>query len=196
MEKTGFMMQDKDFLALLETDEGESARQVIADGIPEQRAQVASHGQQFGFLYDSGAVVPDGTEIVESSVTQYRPTARPGARAPHSWVQSHGEVISTIDVYDGGFILLAGPDNAGWVKAADQVREELQIPLGVFGLGSDLSPVDEPISDLLQRYGLEPTGALLIRPDGFVGFRSVGRADDEYLALRTALQQILHLSEA
>jgi len=196
MEKTGFMMQDKDFLALLETDEGESARQVIADGIPEQRAQVASHGQQFGFLYDSGAVVPDATEIVESSVTQYRPTARPGARAPHSWVQSHGEVISTIDVYDGGFILLAGPDNAGWVKAADQVREELQIPLGVFGLGSDLSPVDEPISDLLQRYGLEPTGALLIRPDGFVGFRSVGRADDEYLALRTALQQILHLSEA
>ena len=197
MEKTGFMMQDKNFLAMLETKEGAMARQAIADGIPEQQAQLASHGQQFGYLYQSDAVVPDGTEIVESSVAEYRPTARPGARAPHSWVLAHYEVvISTIDVYDGGFILLTGPDNAGWVKAADQVREELQVPLGIFGLGSDLSPVDETITDLLHRYGLEPSGALLIRPDGFVGFRSAGRADDEYQALGHALHQILHLSES
>ncbi|MDT5255804.1 MAG: putative polyketide hydroxylase, partial [Mycobacterium sp.] len=197
MEKTGFMMQDKNFLAMLETKEGAVARQAIADGIPEQQAQLASHGQQFGYLYQSDAVVPDGTEIVESSVAEYRPTARPGARAPHSWVLARYEVlISTIDVYDGGFILFTGPDNAGWVKAADQVREELQVPLGMFGLGSDLLPVDETITDLLQRYGLEPSGALLIRPDGFVGFRSAGRADDEYQALGHALHQILHLSES
>jgi 2-polyprenyl-6-methoxyphenol hydroxylase-like FAD-dependent oxidoreductase len=196
MEKTGFMMQDKNFLATLETKEGAMARQAIADGIPEQQAQLASHGQQFGYLYQSDAVVPDGTEIVESSVAEYRPTARPGARAPHSWVQSHGEVVSTIDVYDGGFMLFTGPDNAGWVKAADQVRDELQVPLGIFGLGSDLSPVDETVTDLLQRYGLESSGALLIRPDGFVGFRSAGRADDEYQALGHALHQILHLSES
>jgi len=196
MEKTGFMMQDKNFLAMLETEEGAMARQAIADGIPEQQAQLASHGQQFGYLYQSDAVVPDGTEIVESSVAEYRPTARPGARAPHSWVLAHHEVvISTIDVYDGGFILLTGPDNAGWVKAADQIHEELQVPLAIFGLGSDLSPVDETITDLLQRYGLEPSGALLIRPDGFVGFRSAGRADDEYQALTSALHQILHVSE-
>lgn len=196
LEKTGFMMQDKNFLAMLETDEGAAARQAIADGIPEQQAQVASHGQQFGFQYHSDALVPDGTEIVESSVAEYRPTARPGARAPHSWVQSHGEVISTIDVYDGGFILLTGPDNADWVKATDQLREELKVPIAVFGLGSDLLPVDETSTDLLQRYGLEPSGALLIRPDGFVGFRSVGRTDDEYQALASALHQILHLAES
>jgi 2-polyprenyl-6-methoxyphenol hydroxylase-like FAD-dependent oxidoreductase len=197
MEKTGFMMQDKNFLATLETKEGAMARQAIADGIPEQQAQLASHGQQFGYQYQSDAVVPDGTEIVESSVAEYRPTARPGARAPHSWVLDHHEVvISTIDVYDGGFILFTGPDNAGWVKAADQVRDELEVPLGVFGLGSDLSPVDETITDLLQRYGLESSGALLIRPDGFVGFRFAGRADDEYQALGKALHQILHLSES
>src|SRR5882757_8652228 len=192
MEKTGFMMQDKNFIAALETDEGALARQAIAEGIPAQREMLASHGQQFGYQYQSDAVVPDGTEIVESSVAEYRPTARPGARAPHSWVRSHGEAISTIDVYDGGFILFTGPDNAGWVKAADQIHEELQVPLAVFGLGSDLSPVDETITDLLQRYGLEPSGPLLlIRPDGFVGFRSAGRADDEYQALTSALHQIL-----
>jgi putative polyketide hydroxylase len=111
-------------------------------------------------------------------------------------VKWHGERISTIDTYDGGFILLTGPDNVGWVRAADQIRAELAIPLTVYGLGTDLLPTDEIIADLLQRYGLEPSGAVLIRPDGFVGFRSASRAEDHYAALGSALQQILDLRHA
>ncbi|MFC8828791.1 FAD-dependent monooxygenase [Streptomyces sp. NPDC057137] len=193
MEKTGFMMRDRNFLATLETAEGAPARRAIAEGIPAQRAMLASHGQQFGYQYRSEAIVPDGTEIIESGVAEYRPTARPGARAPHSWVRSRGEVISTIDLYDGGFVLLTGPDNADWVEAANQLREQLGIPLRTFGLSSDLSPVEEAVDDLLRRYGLEPSGALLIRPDGFVGFRSAGSADDEHQALENALHRILDL---
>ena len=194
MEQTGFMMKDKNFLATLETDEGEPARQAIAAGIPAQRAQLASDGQQFGYQYSSAAVVPDGTEILESSVAEYRPSARPGARAPHSWVRSGGEVISTIDLYDGGFVLFTGPDNAGWVAAAEQVAAELAVPVRVFGLGSDLMSVDEDLDELLGRYGLDPSGAVLVRPDGFVGFRSITSAGDEQKSLSGALRQILDLS--
>jgi hypothetical protein len=63
----------------------------------------------------------------------------------------------------------------------------------VFGLGTDLVPVDETVDDLLRRYGLGPSGAFLVRPDGFVGFRSIDRADDEHTALSDALRQILDL---
>jgi tetracenomycin A2 monooxygenase-dioxygenase len=191
MEKTGFLSQDKSLLSIIETDSGEHVRRAIAEGIPAQRDQLASHGQQFGYQYASGAIVPDGTEIVVSGVAEYRPTARPGARAPHSWVRFRGELISTIDVYDGGFVLLTGPDNAGWVTAADQVRAELAVPVKVLGLGTDLLPVDELTDDLLSRYGLDPSGAFLVRPDGFVGFRSINGADDEQKALSGALRQIL-----
>jgi 2-polyprenyl-6-methoxyphenol hydroxylase-like FAD-dependent oxidoreductase len=194
LEKTGFLSQDKSLLSVIETDAGEHVRRAIAEGIPAQRDQLASHGQQFGYQYVSGAVVPDGTEMVVSSVSEYRPTARPGARAPHSWVRFRGERISTIDVYDGGFVLVTGPDNAGWVTAADQVHAELSVPVKVFGLGTDLVPVDELIDDLLRRYGLDPSGACLVRPDGFVGFRSADRADDERKALSGALRQILDLA--
>jgi putative polyketide hydroxylase len=196
MEKTGFLTQDRGFLAIIETEEGAQARSAIAEGINAQRDLVASHGQQFGFQYDSSAIVPDGTEIVESSVAEYRPTARPGARAPHSWVSSQGAVISTIDVYDGGFALFTGPDNAAWTGAADRVRAELGIPLRVWGLGTDLDPVDETVAQLLDRYGLASAGALLIRPDGIVGFRSASRVDDEYAALTSALREILDLAPA
>jgi putative polyketide hydroxylase len=194
MEKTGFLTQDKSLLAAIETDAGEPMRRAIAEGIPAQRDQLASHGQQFGYQYVSGAVVPDGTEPLVSGVAEYRPTARPGARAPHSWVSLGGERISTIDVYDGGFVLFTGPDNAGWVRAADRVRAELAVPVKVLGLGTDLAPVGESIGDLLARYGLEPAGALLVRPDGFVGFRSAGGADDEHDALSGALRQVLDLA--
>ena len=180
--------------SIIETDEGEEARKAIAEGINAQRDLVASHGQQFGFQYDSSAVVPDGTEMIESSVAEYRPTARPGARAPHSWVKLRGEVVSTIDVYDGGFALFTGPDNSAWASSAGRLREELGIPLSVWGLGADLIPVDETVADLLDRYGLEAAGALLIRPDGFVGFRSASGPDDEYSALKNALSEILDLA--
>jgi len=194
MEKTGFMSQDKSLLSAIETDAGEPIRRAIAEGIPAQRDQLASHGQQFGYQYVSGAVVPDGTEVVVSGVAEYLPTARPGARAPHSWVRLRGERISTIDVYDGGFVLLTGPDNTGWVAAADQVRAELSVPVKVLGLGTDLMPIDELVDELLRRYGLDPSGAVLVRPDGFVGFRSISRPDDEQKALIEALRRILHLA--
>jgi 2-polyprenyl-6-methoxyphenol hydroxylase-like FAD-dependent oxidoreductase len=194
MEKTGFLLQDKSLLSMIETDAGEQLRHAIAEGIPAQRDQLASHGQQFGYQYASTAIVPDDSELVVSGVAEYRPTARPGARAPHSWVSFRGERISTVDVYDGRFLLLTGPDNAGWVTAAEEVRAELAVPVTVFGLGADLLPVDEPIEDLLQRYGMEPSGAVLIRPDGFVGFRSIGRDDDELKALSGAVRQILDLA--
>ena len=196
MEQTGFLTPDKRLLAIIETDEGEPARQAIAQGILGQREMLASHGQQFGYQYASDALVLDGTQIVPSSVAEYRPTARPGARAPHSWVRFDGERISTIDLYDGGFILLTGPDGSGWVSAADQVRAELTVPLRVFGFDTVLLPVDESLADLLKRYGLEPSGAVLIRPDGFVGFRSARQAAEEYEALRSAFDRILDLTHA
>jgi hypothetical protein len=65
----------------------------------------------------------------------------------------------------------------------------------VFGLGGDLLAVDEHLNALLDRYGLESSGAVLIRPDGFVGFRSATRAGDEHGALESALHQILHLTD-
>jgi putative polyketide hydroxylase len=198
MAKTGFLTQDKAFLEAIEaeTEEGERARKSIAEGVSGQQDVLSNYGHQLGFQYDSTAVVRDDSEIVRSTIAEYRPTARPGARAPHSWVASHGSRISTIDVYDGSFILFTGLDGAAWATAGDRIRQELGVPIKSVALGRDLLPLDESVADLLHRYGLEPTGALLIRPDGFVGFRSAAGVSDEYAELRSALIQILALGSA
>ena len=50
-------------------------------------------GMIFGAAYSSGAVVPDGTAApdVANPVTDYVPSARPGARAPHVFFQHEGK---------------------------------------------------------------------------------------------------------
>ncbi|MEV6424923.1 FAD-dependent monooxygenase [Streptomyces sp. NPDC051662] len=199
MEKTGFLTHDKEFLAAIEadTEEGARVRESIAASVFDQQDVLSNHGRQFGFQYDSSAVIPDGTPIVESSIAEYVPSARPSARAPHSWVLSRGTRISTIDLYDGGFVLFMGPDNSeAWATAATRIQEELGIPFKSLALGRDLTPVDEAVSDLLARYGLEPTGALLIRPDGFVGHRSAtAPTGGEHGELLSACTWILDLGD-
>src|SRR4029079_19203055 len=67
-------------------------------------------GMIFGAAYASSAIVPDGTprEPVANPVTDYVPSARPGGRAPHVWLEkAGGEKASTIDLVGNGFALLA-----------------------------------------------------------------------------------------
>jgi len=197
MAKTGFLTEDTAFLTAIEekTDEGDRARQTIADGIEDQQDVLSNHGHQFGFQYDSAAVIPDGSEVIESTLADYRPNARPGARAPHSWVHFAGSRISTVDLYHGGFTLFTGQDGAAWGSAAERIQRELDVPLKSFALGRDLLPANETIAELLGRYGLTPDGAVLVRPDGFVGFRASTRVNDEHAELLSAVSRILDLAE-
>ena len=81
-------------------------------------------GLIFGARYQSTAVVPDGTPpvSVDDPVTEYVPSARPGSRAPHVWLQRGHEQISTIDLFGPHFVLLAGSDGDAWRKAAQSIE--------------------------------------------------------------------------
>ena len=57
-------------------------------------------GLIFGARYQSPAVVPDGSKPpeVNDPVTEYVPSAHPGCRAPHVWLENEDRRISTIDL--------------------------------------------------------------------------------------------------
>ena len=143
-----------------------------------RREFLNEQGMIFGATYRSSAVLPDGTPPPEVAdpVTDYAPSAWPGARAPHAWVRKDGARVSTIDLVGNGFVLLAGCRGSSWADAAR--------PLGI-------NPVmlgdDEPWRDL---YGIDDTGAVLVRPDGHVGWRSAGSPRDSGHALGFAMAAI------
>ncbi|MCW5738047.1 MAG: hypothetical protein KIS73_28250, partial [Enhydrobacter sp.] len=113
---------------------------------------------------------------IANPVTDYTPSAWPGARAPHAWVRKDGERVSTIDLVGNGFVLLAGVQGGGWAHAAQ--------PLGV---SSIVLNDDEAWREV---YGIGDDGAVLVRPDGHVGWRSASAARDAGRTLGAALSAI------
>src|SRR3954452_18408294 len=76
-------------------------------------------GVVLGAGYDSRAIVPDGTPAPEvtNPIADYRPSARPGQRAPHAWLDA-ARTTSTLDLFGGGFVLLTRGRAPGGSAAA------------------------------------------------------------------------------
>lgn len=177
---SGIMANDNDLLAHLEGPEGAENRKRLAEGIPEQREHFDYPGQTFGYFYDSSLITPDGTAEPEFSVKTYTPTARPGHRAPHMMIRHGGKDMSLIDLfaYDS-FTLLTGPEGRSWADVADG-----DIAVTCYTIAADIEVDATAWCDL---YGVTPAGAVLIRPDGHVAWRSAGAGDIGDLAEVLAL---------
>ena len=149
-------------------------------------------GLIFGASYRSDAVIPDGTPPpeVEDPVTQYVPSARPGSRAPHVWLERTGERLSTIDLFGGRFVLLTGPEAGLWMQAGARLAAAARPELVVHAIG-DGGELADPEGTWRGVYGIDADGAVLVRPDGYVGWRSRGGTDDHTRALENALDRIL-----
>ncbi|MFG2723752.1 FAD-dependent oxidoreductase [Streptomyces canus] len=146
-----------------------------------------------GYRYPQGAVV--GTDPATPVVPERLDlSGEPGSRAPHMAVRHRGERISTLDLYETSFVLLSDADDpSGWHEAAVRLAEETSVPLTSYrvggGSGAELTP--EGDTDWSAAHGTTPEGAVLVRPDGFVAWRSPGPVPDAGSALRQVLTTLL-----
>lgn len=133
----------------------------------------------------------DEIELLESEEL----TGQPGTRVPHLWLERQGERISTLDLFDGRFVLLAGPDGERWVQAAAAVSASLGIDLAAYSVGPDADLLD--LDHVWQtRMGVSSDGAVLIRPDSFVAWRSSSLSTTPERQLEQVLARILGRSDA
>jgi len=165
-------------------------RNVRQSNVLPRREFLNEQGLIFGASYQSMAVVPDGTPpvAVDDPVTDYVPSARPGSRAPHVWLMRGNEQISTIDLFGPHFVLLAGRDGGAWRQAAQGIATSLP-PLMAFTIGKDGDLVDVD-GNWHDAYGVDADGAVLVRPDGQVAWRSRSGASNPGEVLRTALDRL------
>lgn len=133
----------------------------------------------FGYFYSGKGVMEESTWPLGG--WSWRPwtipslflgmDGRPGTRAPHVRVEKEGVRISTIDMFGKGFVLLTGSSGASWVEAAGKVAEKLKgMELTAYVVGSKGDVVDS-MKGFETAAGISSTGALLVRPDGFVAWR-------------------------
>ncbi|MEV5708026.1 FAD-dependent monooxygenase [Actinoallomurus sp. NPDC052274] len=121
----------------------------------------------FGQRYRSAAVDPGLP--ADADPWEPGPSGLPGTRAPHVDVRVNGRSASTIDLYGRNFVLLTGPYDGAWAEAFASAAERIGVGLDVHRAGHEVVAVDE---DLCEAHGIGSSGALLVRPDGFIAWRS------------------------
>ena len=101
----------------------------------------------------------------------------------HSFVET--PVIGskgTIDLVGNGFVLLTAAGGKEWSEAANHLTADYPIRL-------ETMTIDD--TGFMSAYALDEDGAVLIRPDGYIGWRSRSKTSNPSRTLREAMASML-----
>jgi 2-polyprenyl-6-methoxyphenol hydroxylase-like FAD-dependent oxidoreductase len=156
--------------------------------------------------YRSRAVIPDPDAADDGApdIDPRRSKALPGTRAPHVGLRRSGALISTLDLYGRGFVLICGHAGADWASVAAAASAATGVPITAHVVGqpgsgaplADLAPHRLRLSTLFSApfpatYGIEASGAVLVRPDGYVAWRQKRHTSNAIAELTRVLTSVL-----
>lgn len=163
------------------TDSGRTARAQVQRLIQSQDVEFSASDLELGYHYEDGAVVDDGNPPPPTDPLgqDYVPTTRPGHRLPHVWLTKGNETLSTHDLVGkkGTMCLITDGHGQPWVSIVEKLKESLSIVSVQISSSSDAdqgASCDYHSTDGKWNSvcGIESGGAILVRPDNFVAWRS------------------------
>ncbi len=139
----------------------------------------------FGHRYRSRAILcqEDDGSLSEDPRT---PSIAPGFRIPHALIRMRGKQLSLHDLTGRDFVLVAGRVGDQWVDAATRFAALTGFPLQAYRIDADI----QSTQDLHRTLRLDDEAALLVRPDGFVAWRSQRGVQGAEAQLAGALEEI------
>jgi 2,4-dichlorophenol 6-monooxygenase len=99
--------------------------------------------------------------------------------------------LSTLDLAPmTRFTLLTGISGEAWVSASEKVAHDLGVPIEavVIGPGREITDI---YFDWARLREVAEDGAILVRPDKHIGWRSMDMPEDPEPALHTAMSSLL-----
>lgn len=105
-------------------------------------------------------------------------------------LECNGHSLSTLDLFDRDFTLLAGPAGHAWTHAGSLVADQFRIPLHGYRVGED-GDMRDTHQDWTATYGVTADGAVLVRPDGHVAWRAETSVQEPVVDLEQVLSAVL-----
>jgi putative polyketide hydroxylase len=146
---------------------------------------------EFGQLYRSSAVL-GADPTLPPALRPEQWAGQPGTRAPHVWLESEAERVSTLDFFQRSWVLLTNDET--WRAAAAQANSKLGVDVVCSCIGKELRTSNA--GALSAAFGLAAGGASLVRPDGYIAWRSRELPADPTRALTEALSSVASASRA
>lgn len=185
----------RNILALDEdTEVGGARRRRLKDVMKMNRTEFQANNLEVGYAYEQGAIINDQTEAPEADPIGLEcvQTTRPGHRLPHAFILQNGQIISTLDLIDPNFFtLITQPEKSDdWRAAIEALPKELRgiIRLSVIG---DYGALVDHNHNWRRVREIEETGAVLVRPDQHVGWRTPSMPENPAKELAEAVKQLL-----
>ena len=172
-------------------------RSAVLRAIRAQSMEFGELNVEYGYCYQSAAVVPDGSAASATApadeIRVYEPSTRPGAPLPHAWIDDedgHRRPVKDL-LAPGRFLLIAGEDGQAWCQAARHLAAETGLPLDALRIGHLDGDYHDPRCAWQRHRQIATDGAVLVRPDRFIAWRHPAAASDPRAVLTAALSQIL-----
>ena len=147
-----------------DSNEAITLREELSSNLKEQDKLIASSGTLLGYRYNnSPIIIPDGTDETLDNPRKYIPTARPGHRAPHIWLE---EGVSIYDKFDKNFTLLLFNKDKSEADIFLQQAKKVNFPVKVLHIGDE---------DAFKLYNAQ---LVLVRPDLMIAWRSNNYPND------------------
>lgn len=150
--------------------------------LPPTEPILDDHAVVFGARYPDGALIPEAGAPGDAFEDPRKPSGRPGVRAPHIVVERGATRRPIHDLFGKRFTLLTGRDGEDWAAAS------ARLPLASIRLGVDALDV---AGTFASAYGVGPRGAVLVRPDGVVAWRSRAEVADPGGVVADVLAKLL-----
>ena len=175
--------------ALAKFDRDDALRRRVRSRIAAQTPHFDRIGLDIGYVYESGALVPDRQSGSKgrTAVTEYVPSTQPGARFPHLWLDSSRRRSSHDVLQEDGYTLILGDEGALWTDALRSL-EPLRSRLKVERITS-LCEGEEAFEALRDLCRLGSHGALLVRPDGHIAWREHSSTPNPAHTLRQVFEE-------
>ena len=147
-----------------------------------------------GYRYSAGAIVQEtGAEHLPLAQRPEQWTGQPGTHAPYLEFEREGKPVSTLDLFGSHFVLLIGSDGQQWKDAAQRTQVALHLPLEAYQIGGETGDFVDAGNRFCNAYGITTSGAVLVRPDGFIGWRSRTAKEEEQDAEQALTQALITL---
>ncbi|KAF2232401.1 2,4-dichlorophenol 6-monooxygenase [Viridothelium virens] len=161
------------------------ARRDYADTDGKKSPILEDSAIELGQLYRSSAVLGVGDDLPVAQRPDYW-KGQPGTRTPHLKITQNGQSTSSIDLFKFNWTLIA--EDERWAAAAADVELAIRSKVAFVRVGQDVEFSSR--AAFHDAFGVGPSGASLVRPDGYVAWRVSEAPESPTKELVGALREV------